>query len=101
MTRIARSVLPGVPHHATQRGNRRERVFFREEDYPLYRDWRSVLFGRLLNSTGFTRRAEAMLDGRLAPGKYSPKPKRTPDGAQTVLCRRVTEIPTSDSSVTR
>ena len=39
MTRIARIVLPGVPHHVTQRGNRRERIFFHEEDYTLYRDW--------------------------------------------------------------
>jgi putative transposase len=39
MTRIARIVLPGVPHHVTQRGNRRERVFLHEDDYALYRDW--------------------------------------------------------------
>ena len=39
MTRIARIVLPGVPHHVTQRGNRRERVFFCDDDYALYRDW--------------------------------------------------------------
>jgi putative transposase len=28
MARIARVVVPGVPHHITQRGNRREPVFF-------------------------------------------------------------------------
>ncbi len=39
MTRIARIVLPGVPHHVTQRGNRRERIFFGADDYGLYRDW--------------------------------------------------------------
>src|SRR5271165_2585022 len=39
MTRIARIVVPGLPHHVTQRGNRRERVFFDEGDYALYRDW--------------------------------------------------------------
>ena len=31
MTRIARVVVPGLPHHVTQRGNRRERVFFEDE----------------------------------------------------------------------
>jgi putative transposase len=31
-------VLPGVPHHITQRGNRRERTFFEEGDYALYLD---------------------------------------------------------------
>lgn len=29
-------VVPGVPHHVTQRGNRRQPVFFRESDYRLY-----------------------------------------------------------------
>ena len=31
-------VLPGVPHHVTQRGNRRERTFFEDGDYALYLD---------------------------------------------------------------
>ena len=39
MTRIARVVVPGLPHHVTQRGNRRERIFFEDGDYALYRDW--------------------------------------------------------------
>ena len=39
MTRIARVVVPGLPHHVTQRGNRRERIFFEDGDYVLYRDW--------------------------------------------------------------
>ena len=38
MTRIARIVAPGLPHHVTQRGNRRERTFFEDSDYALYRD---------------------------------------------------------------
>lgn len=38
MSRLPRIVVPGVPHHVTQRGNRRERIFFRDEDYVLYRD---------------------------------------------------------------
>lgn len=33
MPRSARVVVPGVPHHVTQRGNRRERTFFRPDDY--------------------------------------------------------------------
>jgi putative transposase len=39
MTRIARIVVPGLPHHVTQRGNRRETIFFEPGDYALYRDW--------------------------------------------------------------
>ncbi|WP_426377646.1 transposase [Desulforudis sp. 1031] len=36
MARIARVVAPGVPHHVTQRGNRRQQTFFCEEDYRAY-----------------------------------------------------------------
>jgi putative transposase len=38
MTRLPRLVLPGIPHHITQRGNRREKTFFEEGDYALYLD---------------------------------------------------------------
>ena len=30
-------VAPGVPHHVTQRGNRRQQVFFGDDDYIAYR----------------------------------------------------------------
>jgi len=30
---------PGLPHQVTQRGNPRQRVFFEDGDYALYRDW--------------------------------------------------------------
>jgi len=36
MTRIARVVAPGYPHHITQRGNRRQRTFFGAADYRAY-----------------------------------------------------------------
>ncbi len=36
MARLARVVIPGLPHHVTQRGNRRERTFFGDGDYALY-----------------------------------------------------------------
>jgi putative transposase len=32
MARLARTVIPGVPHHVTQRGNRRLPVFFCDDD---------------------------------------------------------------------
>lgn len=38
MARLSRIVLPGIPHHVTQRGNRRERTFFEDGDYALYLD---------------------------------------------------------------
>ena len=39
MARLPRIVVPGVPHHVTQRGNRRQRVFMEDDDYSLYKDW--------------------------------------------------------------
>ena len=36
MARLARVVAPGVPHHITQRGNRRQDTFFKREDYQGY-----------------------------------------------------------------
>src|SRR5271166_5850299 len=38
MARLARIVIPGLPHHVTQRGNGRARTFFGDEDYRCYRD---------------------------------------------------------------
>jgi len=38
MARLARVVVPGHPHHVTQRGNGRPRTFFGDADYALYRD---------------------------------------------------------------
>jgi putative transposase len=39
MPRIARTVFADLPHHITQRGNRREDVFFNDEDRATYLKW--------------------------------------------------------------
>ena len=49
MARLPRIVIPGYPHHVTQRGNRRARTFFEDGDYELY----EVLLGEA------ARKAEA------------------------------------------
>ena len=36
MARMARVVVPFYPHHVTQRGNRRQRTFFGDDDYSIY-----------------------------------------------------------------
>ena len=36
MARLARVVVPGMPHHITQRGNRRQQTFFQEGDFQVY-----------------------------------------------------------------
>jgi putative transposase len=38
MARLARIVVPLIPHHVTQRGNRRQTVFFSDDDYRRYLD---------------------------------------------------------------
>ena len=38
MARLARVVVPGIPHLVTQRGNRRQPTFFGDDDFRAYRD---------------------------------------------------------------
>lgn len=38
MPRMARLVVPGYPHHVTQRGSRRQTIFFGKSDYQAYID---------------------------------------------------------------
>src|SRR5580692_1188288 len=38
MARLARTVVVGLPHHVTQRGSRREAIFFEDGDQEIYRD---------------------------------------------------------------
>lgn len=39
MPRQARVVFPNIPHHIIQRGNRREDVFFSDNDRKQYLEW--------------------------------------------------------------
>jgi hypothetical protein len=77
MARLARVVAPGVPHHVTQRGNRRQRTFFTDEDEVdiLRRHQRT---GRPLGDDAFVERLEASLGRNLRPRKPGPKPRKTP-----------------------
>jgi putative transposase len=38
MSRLSRITVPDLPHHLTQRGNRRQVLFSEVGDYALYRD---------------------------------------------------------------
>ncbi|MDI6800512.1 MAG: transposase [Thermodesulfovibrionales bacterium] len=42
MPRIARAVAVGFPHHITQRGNYRQRVFEGDDDYMQYLEWLQI-----------------------------------------------------------
>jgi putative transposase len=39
MARLGRNFLADQPLHVIQRGNDRQAVFFRDDDYARYRDW--------------------------------------------------------------
>ena len=39
MPRSATNVFPEIPHHITQRGNRREDIFFTDDDRHAYLNW--------------------------------------------------------------
>jgi putative transposase len=46
MARLPRFVFAGIPHHVTQRGNRREKTLFEDGDYKLYLDLLTEAAGR-------------------------------------------------------
>lgn len=46
MPRMARIVVPGYPHHVTQRGNRGQRTFFETTDYLTYLNLLNELKGK-------------------------------------------------------
>jgi putative transposase len=50
MARLTRLVVPGIPHHVTQRGNRRQRTFFTNDDYCAYQ----ALMARCCIESGVT-----------------------------------------------
>ena len=93
MARIARIVVPGLPHHVTQRGNRRMQTFFCDEDYREYlallvqwcgRDEAELAAamrqredtGRPLGDESFVKHLSALLGRDLLPKKRGPKGKR-------------------------
>lgn len=61
MPRAARIVIPGVPHHITQRGNRRQRVFFADDDKALY----LRLFSKWAEKSGLIVWAYCLMDNHV------------------------------------
>ncbi len=97
MGRMARVVAPGLPHHVTQRGNRRMETFFEEDDSALYLELmaqsveekeaaalrRHERTGRPLGNDGFVRSLEERL-GRLLH-KRKPGPRKPQEGQMTLI----------------
>ncbi len=61
MARLARIVVPGCPHHLIQRGNRRQRVFFSEEDRGFY----LTLLGRQAKKCGIAIWAFCLMENHV------------------------------------
>ncbi len=76
MARMARVVIPNYPHHVSQRENRRQKTFFREDDYRYNTDLikQHTRTGRPLGSTEFIRKLEVFTGKELAPKKPGRKP---------------------------
>jgi putative transposase len=61
MARFARVVIPGCPHHLIQRGNRRLRVFFSDEDKAFY----LTLLKRQIEKHGISIWAFCLMDNHV------------------------------------
>ena len=74
MPRTARLVVPGYPHHVTQRGNRRQPTFFGQADYAAYlhiaaEAFRAALARVMENADG----ADPGPDGVAGAGRQHPE----------------------------
>jgi putative transposase len=52
MARMPRVVVPGFPHHVTQRGNRRQKTFFCDDNYRYYIELLSTYANRTERRSG-------------------------------------------------
>ncbi len=79
MPRLARSVFANMPHHITQRGNRREDVFFDDAEEALLVLRRNAMMGLACGSDRFIRKIEKLAD---RPLRYRPRgrPRRAESG---------------------
>ena len=66
MGRLARVVVPGMPHHVTQRGNRRQTTFFCPEDYEAYVE----LMGQWCKERGVEIWAYCLMPNHVHPAAF-------------------------------
>jgi len=76
MARMARVVIPNYPHHVSQRGNRRQKTFFCEDDYRYDTNLikQHTRTGRPPGNTEILRKLEVFTGEDLAPKKPDRKP---------------------------
>jgi len=74
MARHARVVIPGSPHHVTQRGNRRQQTFFSDANYLTYLRFAAEAVGAThLRDTRLINRRERWA-GYLWQGRFASFP---------------------------
>jgi hypothetical protein len=74
MARIAKVVVPNIPHHITQRGNRRMDTFFSEADYREYETLRRhERTGRPLGNADFVEKVKKLTARVFRRQKSGPK----------------------------
>jgi putative transposase len=61
MSRLPRVVVPGYPHHIVQRGNRRQTVFFDDQDKETYLE----IFSTNATKTGIEIWAYCLMDNHV------------------------------------
>jgi putative transposase len=61
MARMARVVIPNIPHHVTQRGNRSQKVFFSDKDKVFY----LTLLKKYAKETGLSFWAYCLMDNHV------------------------------------
>ena len=86
MPRLARTVVPEYPRHVTQRGNRRQRTFFCDDDHEAYltqptdgigqKLQQHERTGRPLGNEAFLTRVESLLNRGVKPRTPGRKPKK-------------------------
>ena len=72
---MARVVVPKMPHHVTQRGNRRQETFLRKTDYAEYVRLMAEWCGKY-ESESFLEDLENRLGVTLRKMKPGPKPSK-------------------------
>ena len=83
MAGMPRIVIPGYPHHVTQRGNRRKKTFFCDDDYRYYIEnhqadsiRRNTRTGRPLGTAEFIDNLERLTGKPLVPKRPGRKPSK-------------------------
>jgi REP-associated tyrosine transposase len=83
LTRLRRLIIPGCPHHLVQRGNRRQRVFFSDEDKAFF----LILLGRQAAKHGIMIWAFCLMDNHLHLVAVPPRTESFARGLGEVLRR--------------